>query len=92
MTLKFIPFEQDHFFSRFGNILPWDKIEHIIREILLYMSLSYFLDNALALFITELFGIGYEIKDGYLNDGFSVIDLLANQIGICIGLLLRLVI
>ena len=88
MKLEFIPFEEDRFFTKFGSVLPWDKVEHIIREMILYLVISYFLDDLLVLYLIELFGVSYEIKDGYFNDGFSLMDLLANQIGIGLGLII----
>ena len=75
-----MPFEQDHWLSRQGNVLPFDKIEHLIRDAAICFVFGYF--EAL------IFNLVYECIDGTrpyaLNGsvaGFSIKDFIAGLVG-----------
>ena len=84
-TFKFLPWSRDHWLSRKGNILPYDKAEHFIRETVLTIFGLVIWGPFPWLIIVAGFGIVYEIKDGFGSEGFSLKDMIANFCGIAAG-------
>ena len=85
--IKIMPFETDSWTSRQGNILPWDKPEHLIRDAAICLVFGY----AAAL----LFNFFYECIDGtrpYAEGGtvagFSLKDFVSGFIGASVVVIL----
>ena len=88
--IKFKEWSKDSFTSRSGNILPWDKAEHVIRGFLVGLFIMTVLDGGrwyLNLGFYSLFVLGYETYNGYQPydgkhiEGFSFKDLVADYTG-----------
>ena len=95
--MKFLKWKDDKFFSKNGSILPYDKLEHLFREAIISIILAYFGVTLIASWIlVQAFGIAWEIKDGLipykddLIEGFSWKDLIANNVGLIVGNLIRI--
>ncbi len=86
MNFKFLPWNQDEWFSTQGTILKFDKLEHLILSVLAVTFLVYIVNFELfiSLAITFLIGIAWEIRDGLVKNGqgFSRKDLIADFVGI----------
>jgi hypothetical protein len=92
--MKFLKWTDDKWLSRNGNVLPYDKLEHLLLNALGILILAYWIGLSVlaSLIILELLGIAWEIKDGLIpyNDkgnieGFSWKDLIANNVGLLMG-------
>lgn len=101
--MKILPWEQDRWNSRNGNIIPFDKVEHVVRETLLTgVALAFFGPQWAVWVAVEAFGTLYEVYNGLVPyrkpepgeprekyiEGFSVKDWLANNGGIAAGTIL----
>lgn len=99
--MKILPFNEDSFLSTNGTLLPFDKLEHFLREFFLILLNPMFLKIDMTGWIIAVvaFGILWEVKDGYfawgnretnpdrMIEGFSFKDLIADWFGIAAGLL-----
>jgi len=92
MNFKFLPWNQDEWFSKQGTILKYDKLEHLILSVIGVILLVYILNLEIfiSLAITFLIGIGWEIRDGLVKNGqgFSRKDLIADFVGILLSYLI----
>lgn len=96
---KVLPWSEDDWLSNQGSILILDKVEHVIREIVLTVLVCGVLYDrpAVSSFVlVEIFGILWEVvrdgmfpaKRGGVIQGASGKDLVANNVGILIGALI----
>lgn len=98
--MKFLPWKDDDWFSRNGCFVPYDKAEHFLRETFtMFIGLFVLsIDTVLWILIVEVFGILYEMYNGYVPpingkvEGFSWKDLIANNAGIAFMTILYFII
>jgi len=87
--------KNDKWWSKNGDLITFDKLEHIIREAVLTAFLALLGAPVwLAFILIEAFGFGWEIRNGTKPynpagdiEGFSWLDIIANQIGIAITII-----
>ncbi|MGH1361990.1 MAG: hypothetical protein ACRBF0_00445 [Calditrichia bacterium] len=97
--MKFLPWSEDHWLSREGKLLPWDKLEHFAIAFLgVFLGILLLGVNVqLVLILAGVAGVAWEIKDGFVayNDagdiqGFSWKDIVADFAGIGLAYALTL--
>ena len=92
MNFKFLPWDQDHWFSKQGTIIQYDKLEHFILSVLGVVLLVYVFDQEILFSSALIFMIGiiWEIRDGVIKNGqgFSKKDLMADFVGVLAALIL----
>lgn len=82
MPWKIIPIEDDHWTSRQGSILPYDKLEHFLIALAVSAGLCFFdVDPFVSFLATFGLGLGYEVFHDGFRSGLSVIDIVANTLG-----------
>jgi VanZ family protein len=88
----------DRWLSKGGTILPYDKLEHFLIYFLAGFLLSFKFAAEIVIILLFAIGLLWEIKDALMpyekygwwgGEGFSWKDLIANIIGIALGLALR---
>ncbi len=84
--MRFIPWHEDKWLSKQGNILVYDKLEHFLLT-LTGTVVGAFISVKWAVIMVLLLGLAWEIRDGYFSHGFSWKDLLANLFGVLAGVL-----
>jgi len=86
--MKFIPWNQDKWFSRQGSILPWDKLEHLLLGVIGWLLLFYLigLDETQCFILGIIAAVAWEVRDGFIT-GFSWKDLIAGAAGMVCGFL-----
>lgn len=90
--MKFIPWKEDKWLSQEGSILPWDKLEHFLLAMIGFIALFLLgLDETQCFTLGILAGIAWEIRDSFIT-GFSWKDLIADGVGLIIGLAITLMI
>ena len=92
--MKFLPWKEDLWLSRNGNVLVYDKLEHFLIAAALMMLGVVFFPTAeqwhVALAVLAL-GVFKEVYDGVIPydgehiEGFSMKDVLADLAGIAVG-------
>jgi hypothetical protein len=98
--MKFLNWSNDKWLSKNGSILPYDKLEHFLLAIF-GVILGIFIFNFPifpVVLVLEILAILWEIKDGIvpydkekgLMEGFSWKDLIADNMGILLGILIVL--
>ncbi len=88
--MKFLPWQQDHWLSKTGSVICYDKLEHFAGSFILAWILSFFLSRFWAVGLAFGLGFLWEVKDGYYPynrltgaiEGFSWKDLIADMAGI----------
>lgn len=89
---------QDHWLSKGGTILPYDKLEHFLVYFLAAFLLSFKLAKETVIALLCAIGLLWEIKDALMpyekygwwgGEGFSWKDTAANLVGIVLGLALQ---
>ena len=92
MNFKFLPWDQDEWFSTQGTIIKYNKLEHLLLAVLGVILLVYILNLEIfiSLAIIFLIGIIWEIRDGLIKNGqgFSRKDLVSDLIGVLISYLI----
>lgn len=93
MQFRFFDWNSDKWDSKEGSIIPYDKIEHMIRDGVIFFLLVQLFSMSItaAMITTTSFAIIYEIKDGIFwqkTGGFSIKDVIAGLIGQLIMLIL----
>lgn len=93
--MKWKRWDMDRWGSRHGSLIPWDKLEHLIRETILTAGLLLAFGGTSWVYLPVVaFGLLYEVYngivpyDGYAVEGFSFKDELANLGGIALGTLI----
>ena len=86
--IKILHWKDDRWLSRHGNILPWDKAEHFIRDSVIVFFFQIWTWPITAFFIALWFNVTWEVKDGIRPyddfghvQGFSFKDLIAGMLG-----------
>jgi len=88
MKIKLLPWKRDRWNSTDGNIIKYDKVEHIIRDCVTLLASLLIWGLAWPVFVSwAAWIIGYEIKDGLVPydgvhiQGFSIKDAMASFSG-----------
>ncbi len=89
---------RDHWLSKGGTILEYDKLEHFLVYFLAAFMFSFKLPKKIVIALLFAIGLLWEIKDALLpyekygwwgGEGFSWKDLTANMIGMAVGVALH---
>ena len=92
--MKFIGWSDDHWKSKQGSYMEYDKLEHFLLGFIGFMLTSLLLPLMWNIIIWELIAIGWEVKDGLLTydgkniQGFSWKDLLADNYGFALAIII----
>ena len=92
---KLLEWKKDKWNSKHGDVLPYDKVEHFIRDgIITLIGLFVFEELRYAVIVSIGFNILYEVYNGYVPydgehiQGFSIKDFLAGITGTILTLAL----
>ncbi len=95
MKYRWLKWSDDSWLSRQGTILPYDKAEHATVSAILALIATLFMPPLIACLAVFIVGLLWEVKDGYLRweiygwwggEGFSWKDLIADSVGIAVGI------
>ncbi len=93
MTYRWLKWRDDHWLSKQGTIIPYDKAEHALGSAILAYFATFFMPLLFACLLIMVAGYLWEVKDGYMHyevygwfggEGFSWKDLIADFVGILI--------
>lgn len=86
--MKFLPWKDDHWNSRNGHVIRYDKIEHFLGSVILTAICAKLFGPGYGSVLAFVCGILWEVKDGYVPydgkhiEGFSWKDLIADAAGV----------
>jgi hypothetical protein len=94
--MKFLKWSKDHWLSKHGNILVFDKLEHFLFSAVFVIGCVRFLgfDLYSTLALGQVFGVLKEASDGIRPydgeniQGWSWKDLIANNAGFLVAWLI----
>lgn len=92
--MKFLPWKEDLWFSKNGSVIKYDKLEHLAGSFLLCTLIAWPFGPWWGAGAVFVLGFLWEMKDGFYPydrktgaiEGFSWKDLIADVLGILIGL------